>query len=177
MHSPSELNHTVDAKANQLDELVEVLKSAQPDDRNSHPSNGDRTNDDQSVQTQKSPIEWLSFGISLTIIGALVGAVGFLWLKPNSQKPPNPIVSVHLDKTEMRDGQFHVPFEVTNAGDQTITQLQMIGELKRKGTVEEIGTQQIDFLSRREVEEGVFVLPQKPQKEEFSVRITSYQIP
>ncbi|OUC12704.1 MAG: TIGR02588 family protein [Alkalinema sp. CACIAM 70d] len=122
-------------------------------------------------------MEWLSFGISLAIVSGLITLVGVLWLRPNTQKPPNPVVSLDWEKMQEQSGQFHVPFKVTNEGDKTATQIQLVGEIQENGQTQEIGTQEIDFLSRKEEEEGVFVLSEKPQQNNFKVRITSYQMP
>ncbi|MGI0494085.1 TIGR02588 family protein [Alkalinema pantanalense CENA528] len=151
---------------------------ASPDSTQSDSTQSDSTQSPhQSQQPQRTPIEWLSFGISLTIVSGLIALVGVLWLKPNTQKPPNPVVSLDWEKMQERSGQFHVPFKVTNEGDQTATQVQLVGEIQRNGQTQEVGTQEIDFLSRKEVEEGVFVIPENPQQSNFKIRVTNYQLP
>jgi uncharacterized protein (TIGR02588 family) len=53
----------------------------------------------------------------------------------------------------------------------------VIAELRINGKIEEVGEQQIDFLSSGETEEGAFVFSRDPRNVELVVRVASYKLP
>ncbi len=123
----------------------------------------------------RSPAERTSFTIALGILSAIIGLVLYQWL---TQKNQPPVVSV-TRKSEIREvpGQFYVPFSVTNTGGETAESVQVIAELRINGKVEEVGEQQIDFLSSGETEEGAFVFSRNPRSSELVLRVASYKLP
>jgi uncharacterized protein (TIGR02588 family) len=74
-------------------------------------------------------------------------------------------------------GQFYVPFKVTNTGGETAQSVQVVAELRVNGEVLESGDQQIDFLSSGETKEGAFIFSHNPSQGELIVRSSSYQLP
>ncbi|MBE9129086.1 MULTISPECIES: TIGR02588 family protein [unclassified Coleofasciculus] len=124
---------------------------------------------------QRSPAEWISFGIALSILTAIVGLVIYQWF---TQKERPPVLSV-TSESEIRQasGQFYVPFTVTNTGGQTAELVQVIAELRINGEVEEDGEQHIDFLASGETEEGAFIFSRNPREGELMMRVASYKLP
>jgi uncharacterized protein (TIGR02588 family) len=123
----------------------------------------------------RSSAEWITFGIALLILAAVVGLVIYKWL---TQKNEPPVLSISSSsKIREAPGQFYVPFEIKNTGGQTAESVQVIAELRINGEVEESGEQQIDFLASDEKEEGAFVFSRDPRKGELSVRVASYKSP
>ncbi len=129
----------------------------------------------EEKQPQRSPAEWTSFGIATSILAALVGLLLYNWV---NQKDRPPILSV-TPNTEIRQaqGQFYVPFEITNTGGETAESVQIIAELRVNGEVEETGEQNIDFLSGGEKEEGAFIFSRNPREGELVLRVASYKLP
>jgi uncharacterized protein (TIGR02588 family) len=74
------------------------------------------------------------------------------------------------------NGQFYVPFEVTNQGGETALSVQVMAELQI-GDRLETAEQQIDFLAEGEVQEGAFVFSQDPQQGALTLRVASYSLP
>jgi uncharacterized protein (TIGR02588 family) len=125
-------------------------------------------------QQTSSLAEWVTFGIALSIVLAIVGLVVYTWIiKPSAP----PIVSVKHGDTWEAQGQFYVPFVVENVGDSTAEAVQVIAELSIDGQVVEDGEQQIDFLSGREIREGAFIFSRDPSQGELMIRVASYKMP
>jgi uncharacterized protein (TIGR02588 family) len=131
--------------------------------------------DASPTKTKRTPAEWVTFGIASLILATIATLVVYLWV--TKQDTP-PVLSVtQNEKIREVDGQFYVPFELTNTGGETAESIQVIAELRIAGKVEETGEQQIDFLSSREVEEGAFVFRQDPAQGELTLRVASYKLP
>lgn len=129
----------------------------------------------EEKQPQRSPAELTTFGIATSILAAIVGLVLYNWV---NDKDRPPVLSV-TPNTEIRQtqGQFYVPFEITNSGGETAESVQIIAELRVNGEVEETGEQNIDFLSGGEKQEGAFIFSRNPQEGELILRVASYKLP
>lgn len=124
---------------------------------------------------QRISPEWITFTIASFVIAIIVGLVLFIWVTQNNQPP---VISVTLEESiRQEQGKYYVPFTVTNAGGGTAESVQVIGELRVNGEVEEYGEQQIDFLSSNEKEEGAFVFNRDPEQGELLIRVASYKLP
>jgi len=119
--------------------------------------------------------EWATFAIACFILFSLTGLVLYNWL---AKKQEPPVISVTRN-TPIREtqGQFYVPFTVTNTGGETAESVQIIAELRVNGEVLESGDQQIDFLSSGETQEGAFIFSRNPSQGELIVRSSSYKLP
>ena len=124
---------------------------------------------------KRSLAEKVTFSIAILILTLIIGLVVYSWI---NQKNELPVVSVTA-KPEIRElqGQFYIPFAVTNTGGATAESVQVIAELRINGEVEESGEQQIDFLSGNETEEGAFVFSRNPREGEVVIRVASYKLP
>lgn len=119
--------------------------------------------------------EWITFTIASLIVAIIVGLVLFIWVTQNDQPP---LLSVTVDsEIRQEQGQYYVPFSITNTGGGTAESVQVIGELRVNGEVEEQGEQQIDFLSSNEKEEGAFIFQRDPNQAELLIRVASYKLP
>jgi uncharacterized protein (TIGR02588 family) len=126
-------------------------------------------------QQKRTPAEWATFAIACFILFTLIGLVLYNWL---TKKHEPPIISVTRN-TPIREtqGQFYVPFTVTNTGGETAESVQIIAELRVNGEVLESGDQQIDFLSSGETQEGAFIFSRNPSQGQLIVRSSSYKLP
>ncbi|MEG4252275.1 TIGR02588 family protein [Microcoleus sp. Pol10D4] len=126
-------------------------------------------------QQKRTPAEWVTFAIACSILSILIGLVIYNWV---TKKQEPPIISVTRN-TPIREnqGQFYVPFTVTNTGGETAESVQIIAELRVNGEVLESGDQQIDFLSSDETQEGAFIFSRDPRQGELIVRSSSYKLP
>jgi uncharacterized protein (TIGR02588 family) len=131
--------------------------------------------DNPDKKDSRSFAEWVSFGISLSVLALLVGSIVYQWITEENQPP---ILSVTTDKDiRQAKGQFYVPFTVANTGNETAESVEIMAELDVNGTMEEIGSQQIDFLSGGETQSGAFILNRNPDRGKLIVRVTGYKLP
>jgi uncharacterized protein (TIGR02588 family) len=129
----------------------------------------------QEKKSERSLAENVSFGISLLVLGLLVGLVVYQWVTKKDQPP---ILSVTTNaQVRQAEGQFYIPFTVTNTGGETAESVEVIAELNLNGKIEDIGSQQIDFLSDGETNSGAFILNRNPNQGELIVRVTGYKLP
>ncbi|MBD3882714.1 TIGR02588 family protein [Phormidium tenue FACHB-886] len=118
--------------------------------------------------------EQVTFAIAALIVVSLVGLVIFSWVTQSKQPP---ILSIRSEAVREAQGQFYIPYSVTNDGGETAESVQVLGELEINGKVAEAGEQQIDFLSGGETEEGAFIFRQDPRKGNLTLRVASYSLP
>ncbi|WP_416670074.1 TIGR02588 family protein [Egbenema bharatensis] len=119
--------------------------------------------------------EWITFAIAAFLVLILVGLVLFVWL---TQSDEPPILSVHPQTVvERSQGQYYVPFTTANVGGGIAESVQVLGELIINGQMEEMGEQQIDFLSAGEEQQGAFVFSHDPRQGELIIRVASYKLP
>ncbi|MGL5062116.1 MAG: TIGR02588 family protein [Microcoleus sp.] len=139
-------------------------------------SNTESKADNNNEQQQKrTPAEWVTFAIASSILAAVIGLVFYNWL---TKKQEPPIISVtRSEPIREVQGQFYVPFTVTNTGGETAESVQVIAELRVNGEVVESGDREIDFLSSGETEEGAFIFTRNPSQGELIVRSSGYKLP
>jgi uncharacterized protein (TIGR02588 family) len=124
---------------------------------------------------QRSFAEWITFSIASLIVASIVGLVLYSWLKVGDLPPI--LAIAQSGQIRQAEGNFYVPFTLTNKGGETADAVRVTAELRIDGKVEQRGEQQIDFLAGGEVEEGVFLFSRNPQNGELILRIASYQKP
>jgi uncharacterized protein (TIGR02588 family) len=133
------------------------------------------TLDNKQKILPRSPAEWVSFSIALSILGCLVALVIYSWA---THKDLPPTLSVTAN-SEIRkaNGQFYVPFTVTNTGGETAELVTVEAQLFVDGQVSETASQEVDFLSADEIQSGAFIFNTDPNKGKLIIRVTGYQFP
>ncbi|NJR37557.1 MAG: TIGR02588 family protein [Leptolyngbyaceae cyanobacterium CSU_1_4] len=140
-----------------------------------HSSDDGSSQNSSSDQPPRSLAEQVSFSLAALLLTTLVGLICYLWLGKRGEAPPNPILVIK--PVQKLSGQFHVPFELTNQGDNTAASVQVVAELRLTDILTETGEQQIDFLSSQETESGAFIFSQDPRKGTLTIRVASYKSP
>lgn len=139
-----------------------------------------KDNQDNQKNTQTRPkrtiAEWVTFSIALAILSVIVGLVIYIWKQEQAQQEIPKIFVSQEGQVQRQSGQYYVPFSVTNHGGITAESVQIVAELDVNGKVES-GEQQVDFLSSKEKEEGVFIFQQNPQQGKLTIRVASYKLP
>jgi uncharacterized protein (TIGR02588 family) len=124
---------------------------------------------------QRSFAEWITFSIASLIVASIVGLVLYSWLKVGNLPP---VLAIEQSgQIRQAEGNFYLPFTLTNKGGETANAVRVTAELRIDGKVEQRGEQQIDFLAGGEAEEGVFLFSRNPQNGELILRVVSYQKP
>jgi uncharacterized protein (TIGR02588 family) len=129
----------------------------------------------QSRSRSRISAEWITIAISSLIVAVLIGLILLTWVTKDDRPPILSITTPEAIRQEQ--GYYYVPFTVKNDGGGTAESVQVIGELRINGQVEEQGEQQIDFLSSREEEEGAFVFSRNPAAGDLVIRVASYKLP
>lgn len=139
-------------------------------------SDPDKPQPNKPEQPPRSRAEWITFGMASSVLAIVVGLVGYTWLDEQQQQPP--ILSVlNTETIRAANGQFYVPFTVTNSGGETVESVQILAELRVGGAIVEAGDLEIDFLSTEEKAEGAFVFSRDPKQGQLTLRIASYKLP
>lgn len=136
-----------------------------------------RQNPSQSQpQTSRSQAEWVSFSVASLLLTSVIGIASYLWLNEANGDPPQFEIR-RQGEIRQAAGQYYVPFQVTNSGDQTAESVRIMAELQIGDSFRQTGEQQIDFLSSQEVEAGAFIFTRNPQDGELTLRVTGYKLP
>lgn len=122
----------------------------------------------------RSPAERVSLGISLFIVGLIIVLICYTWITGDNNPP---VLSVSKSQVRQVEGQYYVPFTVTNAGGKTAESVEIVAQLLWKNEITEIGRQEVDFLSRQENRSGEFIFSKNPQQGELTIRVASYKLP
>ncbi|MGB3308833.1 MAG: hypothetical protein WBG32_14730 [Nodosilinea sp.] len=122
-------------------------------------------------QPIRNRAEWISLGISLTLLAGVVGTVISLWLHP-SLKPAK--FMVERGPVRTANDQYYLPVTIKNEGDATAAQVTVEGRLETANT-DETATTTFDFVPARSGAESVLIFSQDPSA--ATVRVVSYQDP
>ena len=116
--------------------------------------------------------EWVTFVVAVAVVVVVVGLVAVEI--PGSKTPPAP--AVEIGAVEERSGHFVVPVSVTNDGERTASDVQVVASLSIDGDELESDAT-VDFLSGGEVEELEFEFDDDPADGELEIRIGGYRVP
>ena len=123
---------------------------------------------------RRSLAEKVSFSVSLFIVGIIIFLISYTWITGDDNPP---ILSVTLSPNIRQiDGQYYVPFTVSNSGGKTVESVEVVAQLSDLQNIE-IGRQQVDYLSRQEKRSGEFLFSRDPQQGTLLVRVASYKLP
>lgn len=121
----------------------------------------------------RSQAEWLVFGASLLVIGAMIAVL--VWAAFGSSNDTARFEAV-IDRTEERSGAFHVMVSVKNVGDETASDVSVYAEVG-EGVAATRVQQTVDQLFGGERQQLTFVFPEDPDEGPLEVGVESYQEP
>lgn len=121
----------------------------------------------------RSAPEWVVFGVSALVLAIVV--VTLVALAFSGSAPAEPVVEADAGVTEM-GGQFFVPVEVVNRGDDAAEQVQVQAELTI-GDQTQTADQVVDFLGAGESRRLTFVFDDNPADGELVTRVVSFAEP
>ncbi|MGF1570508.1 MAG: hypothetical protein ACFCVD_20940 [Nodosilinea sp.] len=124
-----------------------------------------------SERSVRNRAEWVSLGISLTLLTGVVATVISLWLNPSL----NP-ARFTLDPGPVRHeaDQYYLPVTITNEGDATGSQVTVEGILNVDNNPE-VSNTTVDFIPARSAVEVVLIFSHEPAA--ATLRVASYQEP
>jgi uncharacterized protein (TIGR02588 family) len=117
--------------------------------------------------------EWITFGLSVAILLALVGLIARDLAV--DEKPANPVATVVGAPRQLGD-QHLVTVKLENRGDATALQVQVLATLT-VGDDEHDAEQSVDQLAGHASEEIELVFPANPADGDLQVRVGGFQHP
>lgn len=143
------------------------------EDNNDHqrqPDQQDRHTEDDEGRTLP---EWVSFGVALVLVLALVGV--FVADLLGEERPADPLARVS-GPVQANGSAYQVPVTVRNGGDLTAADVQVTAELSL-GSTTLTAEQTIPFLAGGAEKRLVLVFDRDPAGGDLEVRVASYSKP
>lgn len=129
----------------------------------------------QTTKLRQSLAEKVSFFTSLFIFATIIALISYTWLTGDTN-PPTLSVTTGTNIRQAEE-QYYVPFTVSNVGGSTAESVEVIARLLSNDGNIETGSQQINFLSRKEQRKGEFIFTHNPQLGQLTIRVASYKLP
>lgn len=123
---------------------------------------------------KKNWLEWLIFAMSLALICAMLGVLGYE-SRSLGNEPANP--QIQLGQPEWRQSYFAVPVTVKNAGDQTAENVQLEVDLTLSNGQKETGKVNLHYLPRRATRDAWVTFQHDPSKGKLEPRVVGYEKP
>ena len=114
-----------------------------------------------SQKRQRTLAEWVTLGISLTIVLSLVGLITYEYFG-RGNRPAVIEVRPWLESLRQEAGAYYLPVEITNEGDQTAAGVWVELTLTAADDSQESARIHVEFLAGGATEEGVVVFRQNP---------------
>lgn len=124
----------------------------------------------------RSAAEWTSFGISLAIVLALVGLVGYLQFSRGS-RPPTIDVAPRLDRVRQIGDVYYVPIDVANGGDLTAQDVRIVLAHASDGDRVQSSELRFEYLAGGETARGTVSFRQDPSRGSVGVDTLSFLEP
>lgn len=116
--------------------------------------------------------ERVTLACSCLVLAVLLGLIGVQLT--SSEDPAAPVATIERVRTV--GDWHHVEVSVTNEGDRTAADVQVLAELTIEGEAHE-GDQVIDFLAGGATEDLVFVFDDDPADGELTATVTGFGVP
>ncbi len=126
-----------------------------------------------STPVKRKGPEMVTFAVSALLLTIVVGLL--VWLAFQTDSPASPTAGRPGPVREAQ-GQYYVPVEVTNHGDQAAAEVQVVAELT-VGDRTVTGDQVIDFLGGGEAQLLTFAFADDPATGELTVVVTGFSEP
>lgn len=126
--------------------------------------------------TNRSTAEWVTLGVSLAAVLAVVGLVVFLYIRGET-RPPTIAVEPSMENIRQGTGGYYLPVDVTNGGDQTVEDVRIEAELVTGSGHPQTLEFSIQYLAGGEHAQGTFVFQDDPRQGELTIGAISYRDP
>ena len=125
---------------------------------------------------ERSIAEWVTLGISIAVVLAVVGLISLFSLR-GGNAPPAIAVEPRMDALRHDEGGFYLPVVVRNEGDRTAEDVVVSAELDAGEHPTETADFTITFLAGGDEVEGTFVFRSDPARGDLTVRVVSFLEP
>lgn len=124
--------------------------------------------------TSRTAAEWLTFTVSALLLSLVVALI--VVQIPGEHAPPAP-VATQAGAVRAERGEFFVPVDVENKGEETAQNVQVLATLTAADGTEIVADQLVDFLAGGEVERVEFVFDDDPREGELEITVSGYSVP
>jgi uncharacterized protein (TIGR02588 family) len=128
-------------------------------------------------QRRRSVAEWVTTAICVGLIVLLCGAILYEGHIAADDDPATIVVQASSDRAEQRAGQWYVPFEVRNGGDETVEEVLVVIELLDGEEVVGEAETTVLLLGEDERVSGMAVFADDPRPYSAQGRARSFQLP
>ena len=120
---------------------------------------------------KKNLLEWIVFGLSLGLIAAIVGLLGYEQMTSHNTPPQ---VSVAMGEVVAGPNGFSVELVVENSGDRTAEAVQVAAWLEGSSDRTEVVVQYVPYRSKRR---AWVILPSDPRRGRLITRVLGFEEP
>jgi uncharacterized protein (TIGR02588 family) len=125
----------------------------------------------------RTTAEWVTLALSLLVIGGLVSLALREELTHEALEGGQLNIEFDIDNVEFRDGNFFVPYIVTNTGSEAILLADIWFDIYQDEHQVSSAEVRVQFLPLRGAQSGVFVTPYDPATHEMYGRVETMQFP
>lgn len=122
----------------------------------------------------KNWLEWTVFGVSLLLVLAVLGYLGY---DAATMGDAPPMLMVELGEAVEQPGGFAVPVTVMNGGDDTAEDVEVEVTLSRNGNEIEQSQFSIAFVPRGSQGDGWVMFREDPAGGELTAKVLGYEQP
>jgi uncharacterized protein (TIGR02588 family) len=120
---------------------------------------------------KKNIVEWIVFGVSLALIAAMVGLLGY---EQMTRRHSPPLLSVAIGEVVQGPNGFAVELVVANAGDRTAESVQVEASIEGTPDRAEVVVQYVPYRSTRR---AWVILPSDPRRGRLIIRVLGFEEP
>lgn len=135
----------------------------------------DKDKDEAKQGKERTAAEWVTFGVSVLILLALVGLVIFQALT-RGNRPSTIKVEPMLQEVRQSEGAFYLPITITNDGDEAVGDVEIQISLASEGSEPETIAFTVQFLAGGESQEETVVFSKDPSQGELS-QVVGFHVP
>jgi uncharacterized protein (TIGR02588 family) len=135
----------------------------------------DKDKDEAKQGKERTAAEWVTFGVSVLILLALVGLVIFQALT-RGNRPSTIKVEPMLEEVRQSEGAYYLPINITNDGDQAVGDVEIQMSLASEGSEPETIAFTVQFLAGGESQEETVVFSKDPSQGELS-QVVGFHVP
>jgi uncharacterized protein (TIGR02588 family) len=130
-----------------------------------HPNRqpSEQPHDRHQEQPGRTMAEWVSLGLSLAVIAALLGLLGYAHVR-RGDEPAAIEVQPQLEQVRLRDGAYYVPVEIKNTGGKAAEELRVPVTLTAPGAEPETATITLHLLAGGEAHQATVVFRGDPRR-------------
>jgi uncharacterized protein (TIGR02588 family) len=131
---------------------------------------------DEQRRSGRSPAEWITTAVCVGLIVMLCAAILYEGYVAPDDDPATVRVTASAERADERAGQWYVPFEVVNDGDETVEEILVVVELLDGEEVVAEAETTVSLLGEDERVAGMALFDADPRPYTAQGRARSFQV-